>query len=281
VVKLATDQVELPKQEPGTDLMHHHTKVMSTGQAFIEAPKEFGEASFVETRQDLTAWLDTVKPAMKADDKTIEDPAPPPLTPWHRNKKVRYARGGWFADIYLGGSITQSDDLDVRASGFEESSEDVDYDTSCTVGGRLGYWALHFPQGGTALDVSNYQADASGIDTTIYTVSLLAMFRYPGQKIQPYIGIGPGLFITDFELKVDLSAVNPGQTETISDTSVNVGLDTRAGISIQLKRHLALFGEYRFTHHRPEIRDTVSAVNVQVETDYNTHHFVTGVSYRF
>ncbi|NIN63090.1 MAG: hypothetical protein GTN55_12340, partial [Gammaproteobacteria bacterium] len=204
----------LLKEESGDFSTHHHVRVVSTDLTFIEAAKESGAGGYVDIRKSLTTGFNVVDSVMKAEAQTGSNNDPPPLAPWHRKKSITYALGGWFADLYLGPSITQDDNLEVRASGAEESSEDIDYDISITFGGRLGYWAWKAPQAATALDVSTYQADAKGINTSVYSVSLLAMFRHPGQELQPYIGIGPSLFITNFKLRVDLSAVNPGQTET-------------------------------------------------------------------
>src|SRR5919106_1131736 len=51
--------------------------------------------------------------------------------------------------------------------------------------------------------------------------------------------LGPALFISDVE--VDL------QPESGSDTSLDIGLDARAGLGWRFDRNIGIFVEYRFT----------------------------------
>lgn len=280
VVELTPMQVELLKARTEIYFVEYPPKVMPTGLALIKVPWQFGGGFLVGTPSNLAAGLNATAPAKKVEAKTIAD-GRLSIAAWKRKRSPPPAAGGWFADIYLGAAIPQDEDLKVSASGFQATRSDVDYDNSFTVGGRLGCWLDFYSSFGGALDASFFQPDAKDMDVSVTSVSFLAMLRHPGQKFQPYIGVGLGLFVTDIDITVDLSAVSPGLTETLSDTSIDPGLDARGGLAIQLNQNVAIFGEYRFTYYNAEFKDTIAGVDVTVETDYKTHHLVAGVSYRF
>jgi hypothetical protein len=98
----------------------------------------------------------------------------------------------------------------------------TDVDNSAIFGGKIGYWFDFFPLVGAELDIYAFRPDISSppqtsgtirlttsmnFDLSVTAVSLDLMGRYPLLKspdfprgrIQPYIGIGPGLFITSIE----------------------------------------------------------------------------------
>ena len=95
------------------------------------------------------------------------------------------------------------------------------------------------------------------------------------------MGVGPGLFLSDTKVDIQLS----GQDKTSSDTTVDIGLDTRAGLAWRLFKSFAVFGEYRFTYFEGNYEDKVSSagteIKVKVDTKNYVHHFLFGVSYRF
>lgn len=206
-----------------------------------------------------------------------------------------------FIDLYGGVASTQDADVSVeeRSPFFApaEVSRNVDFDTSITFGGRFGYWFESAPWLGLALDVSTFQAEGKNVDITLFPVSPLLMVRlplltsdeFPKGQLQPYVGVGPGLFISDFE--VDF---RPTVEEKVSEWIVDVGLDARAGLAWQIHRRFALFGEYRFTHVNLEFEEegcltfacafvpfAAEATKRTAETTLDTHHFLIGVSFRF
>src|SRR5437016_3924801 len=70
-------------------------------------------------------------------------------------------------------------------------------------------------------------------------------------------------------------------TQTATDTSL--GVKVGAGASWQLFEHVAVFGEYRFTHFRaePVLNSALSSLRVPLQSDLNTHHLLAGISWRF
>jgi opacity protein-like surface antigen len=185
--------------------------------------------------------------------------------------------GEGFADIGVGAAIT--DDANVT----EQSAKGVvakrsDFGTSFAVATRIGYWFEGAPLLGVAASVSYYQTDVdlpsvSRANLTVIPLSLLAMARwpvlvsdeFPNGRLQPYVGVGPGLFITD---------VSP---QGFSDTSHDIGLDVRAGGTWLLTSHVGWFVEYRYTHVSPSFMDR----GIQEETGLATHHFLSGAAYHF
>jgi hypothetical protein len=113
-----------------------------------------------------------------------------------------------FADLYLGAAITHDIDgvligpsggLPVRGS----------FDTSLTVGGRLGHYFERLPWLGLAFDASFWLPDAKvtvnglgtldQIDLTVVPLSALMFVRVPGLlptaeapqgRVQPYLAVG-------------------------------------------------------------------------------------------
>ena len=186
----------------------------------------------------------------------------------------------WYADLYLGGAVTEDNDLTERSRSGGVSTttktKDENFDSSFTAGGRFGHWFDSDPWLGFALDASYFKPDAGDLDITVVPLSVLLMLRYPGERLQPYAGIGPGIFFMDADGDLNDAGIND-----FSDKKVDTGLDARLGLKVKFKTHFAVFGEYRFTYVRTEFKDNISGANVDVNTDITTHHFLVGMSYSF
>src|SRR5262245_64893425 len=50
------------------------------------------------------------------------------------------ASAEWFLDAYFGGAFTFINDLDSKFGSTVQFLDDVEYDASFLVGGRVGYW---------------------------------------------------------------------------------------------------------------------------------------------
>jgi opacity protein-like surface antigen len=216
-----------------------------------------------------------------------------------------------FIDIYGGASIPENVDLDteidVDLAGFSASATDeLDYDTSAVVGVRGGYWFPDFSFFGLALDASYFMLEAPSAsaretidgndieihgdpDIDVYPITPLLMLRSKVLTIgrthtpgfQPYIGIGPGIFLSVMDDSLDIR-IN-GEEDSFEAVSVDVGLDARAGLKIHLTRWLTLFTEYRFTYFEPSFEDDLfdDVLSVKQEAELRTHHVVGGVGFHF
>jgi opacity protein-like surface antigen len=190
------------------------------------------------------------------------------------------ASAEWFGDAYIGPAITTRSTLTFTEFG-EGQSQDFDGRSSPLFGLRFGRWLdnLQWPWLGVAVDVSYFRP---AIDVQTVPISLLLMARYgllkdqefPMGRLQPYVGLGAGLFISNV-------SGNLGSREA-DDTTRDIGLDVRVGAAFLIDGPWAAFTEYRFTHFSPSFDiKTFGGGTVSSDTTFNTHHILLGVSYRF
>ena len=166
----------------------------------------------------------------------------------------------------------------------ERANRDFDYDSAQTVGGRFGMWFNEW--GGIALDGSYFKADGKA-DHNIVSVTpllqlrarLLHSNRAPNGHLQPYFGIGPGIFATNQH--VDF---RPDISRKINFTQISVGVDIRTGMRWQLSNNFGVFGEYRLTHYKTDNGNEDNAVfssEGHVNSTLTTNHFMGGLSFVF
>jgi opacity protein-like surface antigen len=213
------------------------------------------------------------------------------------------AAAEWFTDLYLGGAFTEKHDVDTNLPSGQ-TVLDVKFDDSFAGGIRGGYW-FPFDLGpvnfGVGLDVSHFRPDvgqqtrticgascvSSGIadvDLSVWTIGFDAMFRFPLLKssqfphgqLQPYITVGPAIFVAHAEDHGNFAP--PHQDD--SDTSL--GVKVGAGVAWQFTKLIAVFGEYRYTHFSPEFTfDDNTLGSTNLSTSVNTHYLLVGASFRF
>lgn len=189
------------------------------------------------------------------------------------------ASAEWFADFYLGPAITAGSDLDFKVFG-QDQTQKLAGRSSPEFGLRFGRWLEDFNLSwlGLAADVSYFRP---AIDVQTVPISVLLMARYGFFKddeftrgrLQPYVGIGPGLFISNASGTI-------GSLE-VDDTSADIGLDFRAGLAFHFDPNWAAFTEYRFTHITPSWNVKVFGGETSGSTTFNTNHILLGISYRF
>lgn len=98
------------------------------------------------------------------------------------------------------------------------------------------------------------------------------MFRYPKYRIQPYIGVGPGIFFSRVHTTV------AGFEGTQSSTKI--GLNAKAGLEYFITRHLSAFAEwkYNWTSFNFEANNNGG---FGFRADYQVHFAAGGLSYHF
>ena len=148
-------------------------------------------------------------------------------------------------------------------------------------GGRIGYWLEGLRWLGVAADASYFAPAAQGTAAEarleVIPLTPLVMFRlpllespqFPKGRLQPYLGAGPGFFLTSVEVDV------PGLGEESTDWQFEVGADARAGITLMITPKFGTFVEGRYTvfSTNPGGRST--------EFDIETFHVAGGVTIRW
>jgi hypothetical protein len=217
-------------------------------------------------------------------------------------------------DVSLAGDPRLNDDLIVESTidtirGLHFSTE---VDNSPIFGGKAGYWFDFFPLVGVELEIYTFkpnitvppqtrvgtvlgddgeEEDASitftepfKFDVTVVAIgfNLLGRYplfkspRYPRGRLQPYIGGGPGLFVTTIEDKEEDAADNIGKK-----TLAFGGFQAVGGLKWFLLNKLALFAEYKFTFFTADLSGASEAFSLGARQDIVANHFYGGIAYHF
>ena len=192
---------------------------------------------------------------------------------------ARPAAAEWFLDLYGGVSFT--DDADVELRGGRTVDDVVDFDAEGTGGGRLGVWLPGLRWLGFAVDASYFAPSGEGstVETRLEVVPItgLVMFRlpllesptFPNGRLQPYLGVGGGAFLTS--VKVDV----PGLGEQNSDWQAEFGFDGRAGITFLFTPGFGMFVEGRYTAF------STNPGGQSADFDVETIHALGGFTFRW
>ncbi|GKS56912.1 hypothetical protein YTPLAS18_04390 [Nitrospira sp.] len=134
----------------------------------------------------------------------------------------------------------------------------------------------HLKQQPSTLTVPGFGSVTGSIDGNYLRVLTIApinfMVRYPGKRLQPYVGVGPGIFLAR------LKEAQLG--ESISSTSV--GLNVMAGLRYLVTRHFAVFGEWKYNYTRMNFDQNLNFIQpFGLKADYRMNHFAFGVAYLF
>ena len=223
---------------------------------------------------------------------------------------VAPASAEWFADLFAGVSFTQDHNVKLNDRGIGQGTyEDVEFDRSLAWGGRAGRYFDSLPFLGVAVDFLRYNPDIGGqsslqlrgcffpgscgtgrggigrIEVQTSAVSVDLMLRLPLFKsadapqglVQPYIAVGPPLFITTITPRNTRNFLNHDD-----DTDISFGYKLAGGVAVQVYKNLALFAEYRFTHVSPEVELRDANLNrTTLRTDLDTHSALLGISARW
>jgi opacity protein-like surface antigen len=212
--------------------------------------------------------------------------------------------GEFYVGGYLGGSLVQSADLKYEGSilpagGGTVSTSRQKFDPAVVAGLKLGYFLKSIPYLGFEAETNfanNYvrrqqvslsrpiQGSTTAFlpndDWVTWTMALHIVGRYgflrdqevPFGRLQPYVGIGPGLVVIYDEV----------------DAAKNFSLDVMAGVRYMLLKNVSAFVEYKFSHQW-DVELEYHQINPVGGTDqrgtatfdYTTHRIVLGVAYHF
>ena len=120
-------------------------------------------------------------------------------------------------------------------------------------------------------------AELPGLNFRVLTVAPFnLMFRYHKTKLQPYVGVGPGIFFA--------RAHDPSLTSDNSQSSVGIGINALVGLRYYFTRHVSLFGEGKFNYARFSFDQTPAGANFNLfgfDADYRIFHASFGLSVHF
>jgi opacity protein-like surface antigen len=114
----------------------------------------------------------------------------------------------------------------------------------------------------------------AGVHQRIITWDTDVIFRYPGYRLQPYIGIGPSFYFA--ELKGPDAP--PGQSAT------SIGFNAEGGVQYYLTRQWTLFGEGKYNYARMNYSSNHSDSNADpfgFRATYSAFILSIGIGYHF
>lgn len=98
------------------------------------------------------------------------------------------------------------------------------------------------------------------------------MFRYPALRLQPYVGVGLGLFFA----RVHTTQVGVEG----SQSAMSVGLNAKAGLEFYITRNLSAFGEWKYNRANFGF-DSNNNGTFGFEADYQVHFAAIGLNLHF
>jgi hypothetical protein len=115
------------------------------------------------------------------------------------------ATAEWYTDSGLDSQIPESEHFELHFSTLYQNSDLMYSDdaSSNSYDERLGYWFQAIPWLGVATEAPLLQPDEQNQDTSIDAdtnfdpLSGFLLLRYPDGRLQPFVGIGPTLLISD------------------------------------------------------------------------------------
>jgi opacity protein-like surface antigen len=164
-------------------------------------------------------------------------------------------------------------------------NRDVAYNPAYTVNGRFGIWFNNWSA--VSLDSPFFIGSEYSFNQTVVSATPLLFLRarflksdsVPNGHLQPYIGIGPGLFFSNQEMSIQRDS-----SSKLDAGHMSVGIDLRTGIRWQLSRNLKVFSEYRMTHYKSDRINDDKATFLSKETGdstLTTSNFMGGLTFTF
>ena len=215
------------------------------------------------------------------------------------------ANAEFMSAFSAGYNVTTDEELTINTGTIDEYLTQYDFDNSFIIGYRIGYWLESVPAMGFAIDASYFRPepdfafiyrgrnnpppDPDPSDPVISVreegkldiipITLNLMFRiplgideiYPNGRYQPYVAIGPGLFLSWID------------TQNIDDSDAQFGWDARVGFNYMVAHNIGIFAEYRYTDSKFTFDEAIGigGNRNEFEIDLQTNHYTLGISYFF
>lgn len=227
-----------------------------------------------------------------------------------RQGKERLIPGEFYVGGYLGAALTPNQNLNyanavtvnngITLTGQGPVTAFNNKFAPAVVGGlKFGYFCHRYPYFGLEIETNYNRSPVRQQFLTLsrpvqgravgnfandnwvnWTMALHLVARYgflrdqevPFGRLQPYVGIGPGLVIMYDEV----------------DSAKNFALDVMAGVRYMMLKNVSAFVEYKFSHQWDAEMESHyftavdgSTVRGTATLDYTSHKVVCGVAYHF
>lgn len=191
-------------------------------------------------------------------------------------------------DVYAGPTLTQSSDLgiDTTISGrlVKGTYSDVSYKSGVSFGGRAGWWFSQYAGVGfdalvqkieTKEQTTTLTLESAGLPTVTGVVRMreaagtfssvvlspTLLLRIPFKRVEPYIGIGPGVFLNKYkETGVEESGTNIGLTAPVG-VKVVVLEKRKVGLALMAESRIA-YNPFKVSFRNSEIRNNLVSLNI-------------------
>jgi opacity protein-like surface antigen len=200
------------------------------------------------------------------------------------------------------GDVSSSFLSSVLGPNVTATHGDLELSTSLMYGGKVGYYFHFAPWFGVEAEAFHATShieqqvhtitiqippapgvtDNSTLQGAYFRVLTVApfnlMFRYHKTQLQPYVGIGPGIFFARIKGE-DLASGSP---ESTSDNA-RLGLNAKAGLEYYVTKHLTAFAEWKFNyaHFKFDENQNLFPFPYGLDATYTMHLVSFGVGYHF
>ena len=118
-----------------------------------------------------------------------------------------------------------------------------------------------------------------GAHFTVHTfVPVNLMFRYPRTRLQPYVGIGPGIFFA----RIKGEGLAPDAPASTSDNG-RLGFNAKVGLEYFMTRHVTAFAEWKYNYARFHFKENndLFPFPYGFNATYSMHLVSFGLAYHF
>lgn len=196
------------------------------------------------------------------------------------------------AELYVAGQVGvhvphDASNVTWSGSGSQFSGSELSMQYSLMYGAKLGYYFDQLKSGKLNLGVETEVFNATphfqqqgatigglsgilvGLSHRVLTwAPVVAVVRYQAGAFEPYAGVGLGVFFSNLAAR------------GVSDSDINVGLNTQVGIRYRVHQHLSLFTEWKYNYANIE-HDNIAGSALSLSYDYNAHIVAGGIGYHF
>lgn len=212
------------------------------------------------------------------------------------------------ADSYIAGQVGMAlpslgkglSDIDTTTQFIPGTTHsDLALQNSFLYGGKLGHYFKSARWFGIETEVFNttpnikqqtHSFENSGVVVTsaaplqgahfrvLTWAPLNLIIRYPKTRLQPYIGVGPGIFFG----RISGEGLGPQNPTSVSD-NWRIGLNAKAGLEYYITRRLTVFGEWKYNYTRFSFKENPDLFPFPYgfKATYSTHLVSFGLGYHF